>query len=226
MDEWWTYSLSDFLLFSPRTYYRLLERHNETVWPGQILTVGLGIGVLGLLQRSAPWQGRVISAIVAGLWAGVAWWFLFKRYATINWLATYFAWLFLAQAMLIAWLGVVRARLRYRPGKGLGARVGIGLFVLAVVLYPMLAPLAGRSWYQAEIFGVAPDPTVVATLGLLLLIEGRRRWELLIIPILWCAISGATLWAMGSPEVLVPPVAALLALGATSAARRPSTETA
>jgi hypothetical protein len=25
MSEWWSYSLSDFLLFSPRTYYRLFD---------------------------------------------------------------------------------------------------------------------------------------------------------------------------------------------------------
>jgi hypothetical protein len=29
MSEWWTYTLSDFLLFSPRVYYRLFELHNR-----------------------------------------------------------------------------------------------------------------------------------------------------------------------------------------------------
>jgi len=73
MDEWWTYTLSDLLLFSPRTYYRMLQRHNETLWPGQILTLGLGLGIMGLLRRPAAWQGRAISTIVATLWAWVAW---------------------------------------------------------------------------------------------------------------------------------------------------------
>ena len=35
MPEWWTYSLSDFLMFSPRTYYRLFELHNAAIWPAQ-----------------------------------------------------------------------------------------------------------------------------------------------------------------------------------------------
>ena len=47
MPEWWTYALSDFLLFSPRTYYRLIERHNAAVWPAQIVTLGLGLGIAG-----------------------------------------------------------------------------------------------------------------------------------------------------------------------------------
>ena len=28
MSEWWTYRLSDFLMFSGATWYRLLELHN------------------------------------------------------------------------------------------------------------------------------------------------------------------------------------------------------
>ncbi|MHB1084924.1 MAG: hypothetical protein ACYCZA_08795 [Thiobacillus sp.] len=31
------------------------------------------------------------------------------------------------------------------------------------------------------------------------------------IPILWCLISGATLWAMGSPDFFIAPGIALLA---------------
>jgi hypothetical protein len=31
MSEWWTYSLWDFLLFSPRTYYRLFELYNLAI---------------------------------------------------------------------------------------------------------------------------------------------------------------------------------------------------
>src|SRR5713101_7279559 len=39
----------------------------------------------------------------------------------------------------------------------------------------------------------------------------RTHWELLVVPLLWCAISGATLWAMQSPNALLAPAAALLA---------------
>jgi hypothetical protein len=38
----------------------------------------------------------------------------------------------------------------------------------------------------------------------------RTRWELLIMPFLWCAISGATLWTMQSPDSLLLPAATLL----------------
>ena len=45
-----------------------------------------------------------------------------------------------------------------------------------------------------------------------LIAADRSHWELLVVPLLWCAISGATLWAMQSPDALLAPAAALLAL--------------
>jgi hypothetical protein len=87
-------------------------------------------------------------------------------------------------------------------------------------VYPLLAPLLGRGWPQAEVFGIVPDPTVTATVGLLLLAEGAPRWILLPAPVLWCAVSAATLLAMGSPEAWVLLAAALLAPGASAARGR------
>ena len=87
----------------------------------------------------------------------------------------------------------------------------------------MIGPLLGRPWAQVELFGLAPDPTVVGTLGLVLLADGRIRWALLAIPLLWCAVTGLTLWAMGSPDALVAPVAAVVAV---LAALRPTSQPA
>ncbi|WP_202964595.1 hypothetical protein [Inquilinus limosus] len=35
---------------------------------------------------------------------------------------------------------------------------------------------------------------------------------LMLLPVLWCVATGATLWAMSAPEAWVAPAAALLAL--------------
>ena len=153
---------------------------------------------------------------VALLWAWMAWGFLWNRYATINWAAPYFAWLFAIEVLLLLWVGAIRGRLRARRSRDAASMLGLAFFVLTLAFYPLLAPLAGRPWQEAEIFGVAPDPTALCTLGLLLLVEGRPRWELMAIPILWCSISGATLWAMDSPGALIPPLAALLVLGVSA----------
>ena len=62
------------------------------------------------------------------------------------------------------------------------------MVIFALALHPLIAPLTGRAWTQAEIFGVAPDPTAVATLGVLLA-ASRPHWHLLAIPLLWCLIG-------------------------------------
>jgi hypothetical protein len=219
MPEWWTYGLSDFLLFSPRTYYRLVEHHNRALWPAQLLVAGLGLVVLGLLRRPTTGQGRIISGILALLWIWVSWAFIWKRYATINWAASYLVPLFAFEALLFFWIGVARGRLIFRPRRNTAGRLGVALFVFALAFYPVLAPLSERPWEQAEIFGLAPDPTVIATLGLLLLLEGGVRWPLLAVPLLWCLASGATLWAMGSREALILFAAAFLVI---LAATRPT----
>ena len=94
---------------------------------------------------------------------------------------------------------------------------GLVLVGWAVLIHPLLAPLAERPWAQAEIIGLAPDPTVFATLGLLLCIGppaggGRVPYELMwALALAWCAISAATLLTMGSMQGCVP---ALVGAGA------------
>jgi hypothetical protein len=222
MPEWWTYTLSDFLLFSPRTYYRLIQRHNEAVWPGQIVTIGLGLLIAWLLRRPTARQGRIVSAILAMLWSWVALAFVWKRYATINWAASYLVWLYAIEVLVLAWIGVARGRLRFGRRRDAAGILGMALLLSSLLLYPALAPLLGRGWQQAEVFGVAPDPTVIATIGLLLLAEGPPHWALLAVPVLWCVISGATLFAMGSPEATVLLPVGLLAVVASAWSRRRS----
>lgn len=119
------------------------------------------------------------------------------------------------------WLGAVRNRFTPVPATGWTARIGLMLVLLGVLGFPLLAPLLGRSWAHAEILGMAPDPTVLVTLGMLLLVGARPRWILFPIPLLWCLISGTTLWAMDAPEFALLPLAAMLALaGATMRGRR------
>jgi len=209
MSEWWTYSLSSFLLFSARTYYRLFELTNADVWPLQIVTLAAGLAILVLIVRRTASGSRVVAAILAALWLFVAWAYMLQRYDPINFAARYYAIGFALQAALLVWAGVIRDRLRFDSAKW----IGIALIIYALVLHPLIAPLSGRPWTQAEIFGLAPDPTVIATLGVLVA-AARPNWLLLILPLLWCIISGLTLWTMESPEAPVIAVAGLLAIAA------------
>lgn len=225
MSEWWTYQLSDFLLFSARTYYRLFELYNAELWPAHLVALGLGLAILVVSLRPKPWAARSACALLAACWLWVAWAFHLQRYASINWAATWFAAVFAIEGVLLLACTGFGARLRIRAPGGLAGNAGLGLLLFAVLVQPWLGVALGRPWLQAEVFGLAPDPTAVGTLGVLLLLRfvedtGRPRRTLVLtlllwpIPVLWCLVSGLTLWAMEAPEALLLPGAALLALPA------------
>ncbi|HJQ58513.1 MAG TPA: DUF6064 family protein, partial [Vineibacter sp.] len=175
MSEWWTYRLSDFLLFAPRTYWRLFELYNADIWPAQVVALTLGAAILVLLWRGPAWRGRAIMAILAVAWLWVAVAFHLQRYASINWAATYFAAGFALEALLLLWLAFVRKRHDDRPSPTI-ARVALSLLLFALAVQPLIGPLLGRSWAAVELFSVAPDPTAVATLAVLLLSADGWRW--------------------------------------------------
>lgn len=212
MSEWWTYRPADFLMFAPRTYWRLFELQNEALWPAQLLGALLALVlVVGLWRR----HGATLRAGALGLalaWAWVAYGFFWQRYAPINWAAGGFAWAFGLQA-----LGLLALSLQH-PVRTTGATVrqgiGAGLLLWALLAHPILPFAFDRPWMQTEVIGLAPDPTAIATLGLLLCIDAGPRTLLRGLragAIAWLIVSAATLATMGSAQATVPLAAALLA---------------
>lgn len=213
MSEWWTYSLEDFLLFSPRVYWRMFELHNAILWPLQALTLASGFATVALIVRQSSASGRFVALVLAILWALVGWSFLWNRYATINWTAAYVAPAFAVEALLLFVIGTLLNGLVFCP-RGAAAWTGFALLAFALAGQPLLAPLQGRVWTSSEIFGVAPDPTTIGTLGFLLLARSKFLPLLLPIPLLWCLLSGLTLWSMRAPEAWASFAAVALTLAA------------
>ena len=211
MSEWWTYTPSDFLLFSPRIYYRMFELYNRSLWPVAVLSLALGFTILVLLLRPTSASHRIILAILGALWVWIAYAFFWERYAIINWASVYLAPLFGLQGVALTW-AAVSGQIKFVPSRKIQDVVALALFGFSLIGYPLLAPLMGRQWSAAEIFGLAPDPTALATLALLCLADGSRRWPLLIVPSMWCLITGLTLWTMDAGDFFIAPVGALSAL--------------
>jgi len=212
MSEWWTYRLTSFLLFSPRTYYRLIELYNLAIWPAQLAGIAIGLAILGLLIGKRRHCERIIAGLLAVCWLWIALAFHYQRYAQINWAATWFAVAFGCEALLLVVVGVLANRLAFQTARGGVAWLATSIIAVAVVGYPLLAALTGRPWTAAEMFGVAADPTAIASVAVLALVRGRIRWLLLVIPVLWCAVAAATLWAMNAPQGWIVLAAGLLAL--------------
>jgi hypothetical protein len=215
----WSYRLSDFLLFSPRVYWRMFELHNQALWPLPLVTLALGIAALACAILRPRQSGLTVAILLAIAWAWVGWSFVWERYASINWTAAYAAPLFAVEVVLILILGAVLNPLSFDP-RGLRGAGGLLLVTLALG-YPLLAPLFGRPWQGAEVFGIAPDPTAIATLGFLLMARRSSTLPLYPVPVLWCLMSSLTLWAMEDAQAWVPAVAlVVLALANVFGTRR------
>ena len=213
MSEWWTYRAEDFLLFSPRVYWRMFELHNAALWPLHVLTLAAGLIIILLIAwRPGTWA-RWLALILAILWIFVGWSFLWNRYATINWAAAYIAPAFAVEGVLLLVIVSLRDGLAF-DRRGLAGWIGYLILGFALAGQPLLAPLQGRGWASSEVFGIAPDPTAIATLGVLLLARGRLLPVLLPIPVLWCLLSGMTLSTMGEPQAWAPYAALVLAAAA------------
>ncbi|MBA4328313.1 MAG: hypothetical protein C0428_08810 [Polaromonas sp.] len=200
MSEWWTYTLSDFLMFSPRTYWRLVELYNRDFWPLQLPLFAAGLAAVWLASvRRAP-AFRWIAFGLAATWLWVGWAFLWQRYASINWAATYVAIAFAVQALLLAGLALRSGQAASPPSKA--ARGVGGLLAAAGLLYPLSGLALGRPWLQSEVVGMMPEPTALLTLGLLLLggqpSTSTGRALLFYIPLLCLLLGAATAWTFSN----------------------------
>lgn len=204
MSEWWSYSLSDFLMFSARSYYRQFELMNRELWPLHLLALAAGVLLFTCMLKPRAMASRAAFAVLALAWAWVGWAYHLLRYADINTGAPWFAAGFGVQAALLAWMALRAAAQPIAGVQSWPAR----FLVIAALAYPLLAPLAGRSLMQAEVFGLAPDPTVVGTFGALLF--WRAPWPLWVVPLAWCAISSATLLELRAGQAWTLPLLVLL----------------
>ncbi|WP_332827947.1 DUF6064 family protein [Ramlibacter sp.] len=194
MTEWWSYGLSDFLMFSPQSYWRLVARHNEGGWPAQLLGQAAVLALPVLLARRAAGSRRAALLLLALAWAAVGWFFHARLYAEIFLAAPWLAAACAAQSLLL-----LLAALRTWQGEVNGAWRAIGLALLAAAaLYPLLAPLTGHPMREAEVFGWMPDPTALATIGALCLLPMHHgaRLALGALPAVSLALGVATRWLL------------------------------
>jgi Family of unknown function (DUF6064) len=166
VSEWWTYTPSDLLLFSPRVYYRLIELHNLAVWPAQAGAALLALLLVRLIAKPVRGSDQLVAVCLGAIWLWVAWSFLWHRYAQINWAAIYVAPMYALEGLLFIWVGCARGGLSFALKRTTTSAAGLALLLVALLGYPLIAPAVGRNWLAAEMFAVVPDPTAATTLAI------------------------------------------------------------
>ncbi len=206
--DWFSYSLSDFLMFGPEVFLRLFVRINQDIWPWQGIAVVMMLLIAGLLVRGdrLAKRGILLLLAVAWVWSGAG--FLMEYYGPINIPATWFGWAFILQGALLTVAALVWPWDGRSMGPGYRWQAGAGWLMLTALL-PLLMMAQSGNWRAVALFGVTPDLTVAASVPCLLLLPRRVRWLFLLQPLLWSLFSAATLWTLGTRVMFILPAATL-----------------
>lgn len=174
--------------FTQTQFFDVFRQYNQTVWPAQWVLNALALIAIMLAVRGSARSSRLVSLIVAALWMwmGIAYHLVF--FAKINPAAMAFGAMFIAEAIMVLWLGVVKDAVHFRPRRDTSGVVGALLLTHALVLYPALGFLLGRRYPENPTFGL-PCPTTIFTFGLLLWSDAKLPLRIVVIPAVWALIG-------------------------------------
>jgi hypothetical protein len=201
------------LPFSRPEFFAVFARFNGAIWPLQWTAAIAGVAAVYLLFFGGERANRMVAAIAAALWAftGIAYhWFYFSDINPAAWI---FGSLFVVEAIILAWEGGVRGRIRFRLERSSNSALSLLLLAYALVVYPLIGLLVTHPYPQTPLFGVTPCPTAIFTIGLLMVIQHPKRWLIAAIPLAWSFIGGIAAVALSVPQDWGLPLSGLLLIG-------------
>lgn len=196
--------------FTREQFLDVFFAYNAAIWPAQIAAFCLGLVTVSLVFLKPAQATRGIFAILAILWLVNAIGYHAFFFSRINPAAWLFAGSFLLQAMMFAAAAARPEIMSFQIHRDLRTACGLAAIGYALLIYPLLGQWAGLGFMGGPMFGVAPCPTTIFTIGLLLLARGRSVLALSVIPILWSLIGFAAAVQLGIPEDLGLPLAGLV----------------
>jgi hypothetical protein len=198
------------LPFSRTEFLQVFAAYNAAIWPAQFVAAGLGLLAVMLLVRRVKWADRAIAAILCTFWLAMAIGYHWIYFSAINGAAYVFGALFALAASVFLVEGVIRGRMNFTIIPGSRAWLASVLVAYSFVVYPLVSLLVTHPYPETPLFGVAPCPTTIFTLGILLLVRHPRPWLLALIPLLWSMIGGSAAFLLDVPQDLGLLAAAIL----------------
>lgn len=195
--------------FTREAFFEVFADYNAAIWPAQIAALVIGAAAIAQICFQPDHSSRSVPSVLALLWLGNGLGYHYRFFSSINVAAYSFAALFVLEAGLFAGAAIGNG-LRFRIARDFKSAAGLAFAGYAMVLYSALGILAGRGLMEGPMFGVAPCPTTIFTIGLLLLARGRAVIWLSIIPVLWSLVGLAAALQLGMPEDFGLPVASLV----------------
>jgi hypothetical protein len=198
------------LPFTRDEFLDLFADYNLALWPAvATLWVASVLICAGLLLSRRPLH-RWVSGLLVVHWAWAAVAYHLAFFTRINPAAWLFAAMFLVQAGLFVWFGVIRNQLSFTSRRTTWSPIAWILMAYGLV-YPAINAVQHDGFLRSPTFGL-PCPTTILTGGLLLL-ASPHVWTLAIVPALWSVIGGSAAVLLGvSADYALPVTGLVLAL--------------
>lgn len=172
-------------MISVDLFFQRMVEYNTAIWPMQVVTYLLGIGVVLLAMKRWTFSSQVIALILAAFWIfnGVVELMVF--FGSVS--RQYYFWgsVWIGQGLLLVLMGVFQRTLDFAIHKRWPDYLGLSVIAFALLIYPLLGYASGHGFPQGPVFGVAPCPVCIFTCGVLLFNKRRTPIALVMIPLIW-----------------------------------------
>lgn len=186
------------LPFTSADFFRIFREYNLTVYPIQLILIGLSLLAIYSVARRWKSAGKIVPGILSLLWIwmGIAYhWGYFSR---INKAAFLFGGLFVIQGLLFLYIGLKKKPVFAMAG-GMRTAAALILLLFSLIIYPLWGHFAGHKYPDSPTFGL-PCPTTIFTFGMLLLATDRLLFFLFVIPLIWSLIGFSAAFSLGVYE--------------------------
>jgi hypothetical protein len=175
------------LPFTKEQFLEVFKIYNVNVWPAQTILILLALVLLLVLFKKNNYSNKIISIGLAMLWLWMGMIYHIIFFTKINNVAYLFGSLFIIQAGLLLYYGIVKKELIYNYRNNFIGVISIIFFLYALIFYPLLGYQFGHLYPSTPTFGL-PCPTTIFTFGMIIQLENRKN-IIFIIPIVWSLIG-------------------------------------
>lgn len=199
------------LPFTIEQFLDVFRQYNIAVWPMQVFFIVLALTAVYFSIQSKAYSNRIIVGILAffWLWTGIIYHLVY--FSRINKAAMVFGTLFIIQATIFVYFGLIKNKLSFRLKTDAYGITGIVLIVFALLIYPLLGYWWGHIYPSSPTFG-SPCPTTIFTFGILLFSFSKISPWVIIIPFLWSLVGFSAAFSLGIKEDTGLVVAGLLSV--------------
>ena len=174
------------LLQNPGSLFQAFSRYNEAIWPIQIAAYALAFVAIFFAVKRIKYSDNIILFILSfyWLWAGIVCLFGFLApdfpiFYMLGVMAVF-------QGILFLYFGFKSENklLSFSFKADIYGMTGAIYIIYALIIYPIIGYLTGHPLHNYPVFGVAPCPVCIFTLGLLIIARRRFPLILLIVPLI------------------------------------------